>query len=96
MDPLRNNCWFNYGCPLCIERLLVFEIILHSLFSDTFLFPNKIQLFSQYSVPIETKNCLPRSSQSLHRIRERSLEGLKDFGDQQGCVSLKDRQHGSR
>jgi hypothetical protein len=37
-----------------------------------------------------------RSSQSLYRIEGRSLEGLKESGDQQSYVSLKDRQHGSR
>jgi hypothetical protein len=34
-----------------------------------------------------------RFSQSLHRIREKSLESLNESGDQRGYVYLKDRQH---
>jgi hypothetical protein len=37
-----------------------------------------------------------RSSQLFLRIRERSLEDLKESDNQRGCVSLEDRQYESK
>jgi hypothetical protein len=59
------------------------------LFSGTFSFStDKSKSLSKYRVPDRDKNYLCRSSQSLYRIRERSLEGLNESDDQRGCISL--------
>jgi hypothetical protein len=69
----------------------------YSLFYGTFSFSTEIsKSLSKHIVPDRDENCLCQSSQSLRRIRGKSLEGLKEFDDQRGCISLKDRQYGIR
>jgi hypothetical protein len=84
------------GVHLYTGRLLIFEIISSLHFLTHF----RIQQIESKSLSRQgfrrDENYLRRSSQSFHRIRGRSLEGLKKSGDQRSCVSLKDRRHESR
>jgi hypothetical protein len=93
MDPLRNKWWLNHWRSLYIERLFgLLVLIPYFLFFDTFSFSTeKSKSLSKYRVSDIDENYLCRYSQSLHRIRGKLLESLKEFGDQRGCVSLENR-----
>jgi hypothetical protein len=73
---IQRDCWFS-------RQFLILY------FLAPFHFPTEIHLSLRRSSRRDEKY-LRRSSQSLHRIRGRSPEGLNESDDQQGCVSLKD------
>jgi hypothetical protein len=82
MDPLRNLCWISYGRLLYTWRLLVFEInSSFSIFWHIFIFQQNQIILSRLSSRGD------ENYQSLHRIRKRSLEGLKKSDDPELCLS---------